>query len=65
MKVLRVLKGSVARVDPKNITRKKPITMVQGGRVGGLKEPPLGIHFVTIFRKDFALSRKPVACSTR
>ena len=36
----------------------------RGTREGGLMEPPLGFHYVTIFRKVFTFSRKPVMCST-
>ena len=33
---------------------------------GGFDRPPLlGFRYITIFRKDFTLSRKPVMCSTR
>ena len=34
----------------------------RGTRQGVHETPPLGICSVTIFRKDFALSRKPVMC---
>ena len=36
-------------------------------KVEGLMDPPppLGFWYVTLFRKDFTLSKKPVTCSTR
>ena len=42
-----------------------PSTVVQGGGEGVLMEPhPLGFRYVTIFRKVFTFSRKPMMCST-
>ena len=59
------IQNSPQSVNPETYKQGYTDTEVQGRRGwGGDETPPLGFHYVAIFRKDFTFSRKPVMCTT-